>query len=207
MVGNRGLRVAPAEDVDLSVQHDGRVAASGCRQRRGPAPAARACVVDANPRDRRVRRPGKTADHVDLPAERNRRRRIQLAAWERRLPPPALAIEAIDDRRARAAENVDRVVLHHDSMRRARVRKRRSLRPGADPGDQEEDDEDAHLSDGGHSSPPSPKVDENLCKLRNRSPVRRIECVLQCPSLRSSWSPGLRRAGACRSRSSPAHRR
>src|SRR5215217_4606793 len=45
------------------------------------------------------------------------------------------------------------------------------------------EDDRPHLPDGGHSSTPSPEVDENLCKLRNRNSVRRIEMRIAGPLL------------------------
>ncbi len=205
VVGDRGLGVAAADHVDLPVQHDGRVAAPRGRKRSSGAPAACGRVVDADARDRSIRRAREAADDVDLPVDRNGRGRVQLAAGQGRLAPPALPVEAIDDRSARSAEDVDRVALDDDRVRRARVRKLRGLRPGTDRCDQEESDQHAHLVDGGHSRTWPPEVDENLCKLENQTPVGTIECVLRLLCSRCSSWPGPRPPPASASPWSAVH--
>ncbi len=131
-------------------------------------------VVDANAGDRRVRRARETADDVDLPAERNGRRARSACRPEASSPAASACRRSGRRLRCSVRRGVDRVVLHDDCVRRARVRKLRGLRPGTDRGrPAEEDEQHAHLSDGGHASAPPPEVDENLCKLGTAAPSER----------------------------------
>jgi hypothetical protein len=135
VVGQCPHRVAAAQHVNAAVAHDRRMSAARRRQRRRFAPRARPGVVDEHAGAGEIGVGDEAADQVDLPVERDGRRRIEAAAGNDALVAPRGAVEALEgqDRgaaRAGSRHRVDRLAVADDRMRGARVMHGRRGAPG-----------------------------------------------------------------------------
>ena len=80
MIGDSGARVAAAEQMNLAVEHDGRVTATWGGQRCTVTPGVRASIVDEHAIAWHVRRRVESTKQIDALTNGGSRRRVESVA-------------------------------------------------------------------------------------------------------------------------------
>ena len=135
MIGNRRLRVAAAQYVNPTFQHNGCMTAAWRGQRRRLAPRPRRRVVDAHIVARHVGVGVKATDQINLSVQHDGRGRVETRLRNRPFVTPDVAVEPLEheDRHAansRARQRVERPTVANHCMSSSCVVHRRLGTPG-----------------------------------------------------------------------------